>query len=431
MNNEKTPKNEKQKLSIVFCIFGAIFLLLFVLVNRSTLSQWLSSVISVLNPVIVGFIIAYLINPVYNWFNNKALKKINRAKLKKTLSIIFTYVFIILVIALLLIIILPQVVVAVTDLVTKIDSYINAAVDLANNFIRNSELFNGEYANLFDLLDVNDITANLTMVIQNSGNLLKTVGNLLISYGSNIVVGVKDIFLGLFISIYIIIFKNQIAAWLKRILRVLMSRPRYDSFMHRVDHANGKFGNYIIGAITDSIIVAIECFIVFSIFRIPYAPLIAVIVGITNIIPILGPFLGGIPSAFIIFIVEPEKVILFIVLILIIQQIDGNLVAPMILGTSLGLSSLGIIIAITVMGGFWGIPGMFIGVPLFAFFADIIEESVNAKLSVIDDPDFPPYEQPLNENKHKSPIIAFVKKHIKKCRVGNKKAAGDENKNKK
>ena len=134
------------------------------------------------------------------------------------------------------------------------------------------------------------------------------------------------------------------------------------------------------------------------------------IVGITNIIPILGPFLGAVPSAFIIFIVDPGKVILFIILIIIIQQIDGNIVAPFILGSSLGLSSFGIIVAITVMGGLWGIPGMFIGVPFFAFIADMIEEAVNSRLKQIGDPEFPPTEEKV-DTKAPSPIITFVKKY--------------------
>ena len=328
------------------------------------------------------------------------------------MSIILTYLIVLFVVALLLLILVPQVLVAIKDLASKIDWYINKAIIFANSIISELNLFSGEYSDVFDFIDIDDITSNLATILQGSGDVLKRIANLLVNYGGNIVIGVKDIFLGLFISIYVLIFKESIATWFKRILRALMSRANYDTFIYRVDHANSKFGNYIIGAITDSVIVALESFIVFSIFGIPYSPLIAVIIGITNIIPILGPFIGAIPSAFIIFIVEPQKVILFIILILIIQQIDGNLVAPLILGTSLGLSSFGIIIAITVMGGLWGIPGMFIGVPLFAFFADIIEEAVNAKLRIADDPDFPPIEHP-EETNYKSPIVMFAKKHLK------------------
>ncbi|MBE6631404.1 MAG: AI-2E family transporter [Ruminococcaceae bacterium] len=415
MNNEKTPKTEKEKLLKILCILGAVFLVLFFIINISTLSIWLSKIVAVLNPVIIGFIIAYLCNPICNWLHNKVFGKIRRAKLKKTLSIILTYIILVAVLAGLLTIILPQFFIALTDLISKIDGYINKAVNWANGIINNSNLFNGKFTDLFDFIDVNDLTSNLTSFIKNSGNILKDIGNILVSYGSNIVIGVTDALLGIFISVYVLIFKKNIIAWCKRITRALTTRDNYNVFMRRVSHANGKFGNYLIGAITDSIIVAVEGLIIFSIFGIPYAPLISVIIGITNVIPILGPFLGAIPSAFIIFIVDPSKVILFIILIIIIQQIDGNIVAPFILGSSLGLSSFGIIIAVTVMGGLWGIPGMFIGVPLFAFFADLIEESVNTKLRALNDPEFPPSEATEIEKPNKSPIISFIKKHVTKA----------------
>ena len=376
MNNEKKPQSERDRLLGILCILGAVFIVLFVVVNMSPISAWFSWLSAVLNPVIIGFIIAYLCNPINNWLYNKVLSKVKRAKMKKGLSIVLTYAIVLAIVFGLLLIIVPQFVFAVKDLVSKLDSYVNTAIAWANNLIQNSELF-AEDTNLFDFIDVDRFTENLETFIETSGDILKNIGNFIVNYGTNIVGGITDLFLGLFISVYVLIFKKRICEWCKRLVRVFLSRERYDSFIRRVGHANGKFGNYIIGAITDSIIVAVEGFIIFSLCGIPYAPLVAVIVGITNIIPILGPFLGAVPSAFIIFIVDPGKVILFIILIIIIQQIDGNIVAPFILGSSLGLSSFGIIVAITVMGGLWGIPGMFIGVPFFAFIADMIEEAVN------------------------------------------------------
>ncbi len=412
MNNGNVPKNNRDRALSLLCIVAIIFTVVFILVNRKTLSLWGASIVSVLNPVIIGFIIAYLCNPIYNWLRNKALSKISQAKLKKALAIILTYIILLVIVSGLLLIIIPQVIYALKDLVSKMDGYISSALSFVNNIFKNSKFFSDD-TTIFDFIDVNKILTNLETFLDTSGDILKQVGNFVINYGGNIVGGVTDVFLGLFISIYVLIFKGRIATWFKRIIRAVLSREKYDNFLYRVGHANGKFGNYIIGALTDSLIVAVEGFIIFALFGIPYAPLIAVIVGITNLIPILGPFLGAIPSLFIILIVEPSKAILFLILIIIIQQIDGNIVAPFILGSSLGLSSFGIIIAITVMGGLWGILGMFIGVPLFAFFADLIEEAVNTKLKAIDDPDFPPSE-PKPEEKNVSPIITFVKKTSKK-----------------
>ncbi len=429
MNNERKQKSERDQLITIVTIFAAIFLLLFTVVNFDTFSGYLSSIISVLNPVIIGFIIAYICNPIYKWLFSKALSKVKRVKLKKTLSLILTYVIVLGVVTGLLLIIVPQVMDAINDFASKIEGYIKTAVSWVNNIIRSSGLFESEDGNAFELIDQNEIIKKLTEFIENSGSILQKVSNIIIDYGGDLVVGITDVFLGLFISIYVLIFKSNIARWLKRLLRTLMSRERYDQFIHRTNHANGKFGNYLIGALTDSIIVAVEGLIIFSLFGIPYAPLVAVIVGITNIIPILGPFLGAIPSAFIIFIVDPGKVLLFVILIIVIQQIDGNIVAPLILGSSLGLNSLGIIIAITVMGGLWGIPGMFIGVPLFAFIADMIDESVNARLREIDDPEFLPDDKTEEKISNGSPVFSFIKKYFAKGIKAIKSAAQSAIKN--
>ncbi|MBR3966650.1 MAG: AI-2E family transporter [Clostridia bacterium] len=408
MNNENNKKHDKNNYLKLLCILAVVFVALFALVNFGTFAMIFAIIISVLEPVLIGFIIAYLCNPIYRMFSTKALKKIKRAKLKKVLSIVLTYLVVLAIVAGILLIIIPQFVFAFKDLVAKTDGYINAAIAWANNLISNSNLF-AENTDIFDFIDTEKILANLKTFFDASGDILKKVGDLAINYGTNIVGGITNVLLGLFISIYVLIFKEKMAVWFKRIFRAMLSREKYDSFINRIDHVNSKFGNYIIGALTDSIIVAVEGFIIFSLFGIPYAPLVAVIVGITNIIPILGPFLGAVPSAFIIFIVNPEKVILFIILIIVIQQIDGNIVAPFILGSSLGLSSFGIIIAVTVMGSLWGIPGMFIGVPLFAYVADVIEEVVNNKLKSIGDPEFPPHEI-QNDVKAPSPIISFIKR---------------------
>ncbi len=437
MNNDKMPKNEKEKLLTAVCIFGSIFLLLFAIVNFATLSIWFSWIFSVLNPVFIGFIIAYLCNPIYKWLNSKPLSGIKNGKLKKPLSLIITYLIILAVVTLLLVIIVPQVLAAVSDFKSKIDKYIDTAISLANNFIQELGIFSSENDGAFELINKNDLITKVTEFLEKSGAALTDLGTTILNFGSSFLTStvntVMDIFLGLFISIYVLIFKDNIKRWIKRLLRAMLPRTKYDIFLHRVEHADGKFGNYLIGAITDSVLVLIESFIIFSVFGIPYAPLIAVIVGITNIIPILGPFLGAIPSAFIIFIVDPSKLILFIILIIVLQQIDGNIIAPFILGSSLGLSSFGIIIAVTVMGGLWGIPGMFIGVPLFAFIADLIEESVNSRLKEISDPEFPPTDEIPKNEKGSSPILKFIKKVASKAWTGIKnpsKSKEKKNKNK-
>lgn len=410
MNQNKPPKTEKQKLFTAFCTFGTIFLILFCISNQSSLMQWVGKWISILNPVIIGFIIAYLCNPIYRKIREKAPARIKRPHLRKALALILTYLIVITFVGVLIVIIVPQVVSSYKDLESKFETYLNAAIAWANNFVLNSPLFDGQYTDIFDFLDANNVAQHITDFIAGSGALMQTAVTYVFKYGSNFILGLKDFFVGVFISIYVLLFKEHLSNITKRFIRSVTSRERYDSILRRASHTNGKIGGYIIGAITDSIIVAIEGLIIFSIFGIPYAPLIAIIVGVTNIIPIFGPFLGAFPSAFIIFIANPSKVILFIILIIVIQQIDGNIVAPYILGSKTGLTSLGIIIAITVTGGYFGILGMFIGVPLFAVIYDVINEGTNARLKEIDDPEFPPEEDTEEKKKTENRFLIWLKK---------------------
>lgn len=410
MNHDKAPKTEKQKLLRAFCIFGTIFLILFYISNQNSVSAWFGKWTSILNPVIIGFVIAYLCNPIYKKFREKFLKKVKKPNLRKAFALIFTYAIVIAIIALLLIIIIPQVISSYNDLSSKFEGYVNAATKWANDIIINSPLLKNDYSDVFDFIDANNVAERITNLISNSGELMKTAVGYMLKYSSNVIIGVKDFFLGFLISIYVLLFKEHLANVTKRIVRSLTSRENYDMLIMRVSHTNKKIGGYITGALIDSLIVALEGLAIFSIFGIPYAPLVAFIIGVTNLIPIFGPFLGAVPTGFIILIADPSKLILYIILIFIIQQIDGNIVAPLILGSKTGLTSLGIIIAITVFGGYFGILGMFIGIPLFAVIYDIIAENTNARLVEIGDPEFPP-ELEQSENNEKK-FILLIKKWI-------------------
>ena len=198
--------------------------------------------------------------------------------------------------------------------------------------------------------------------------------------------GLKNAFLAFFISLYMLISKERLSAQFRKFSVAVLGvngRKRLYRYI-RIVHRN--FGGYFSGVLVDAIIIMIISFICFLIFNIPYAPLIAVIIGTTNIIPIFGPFLGAIPSFIIIFIQNPTKALIFAILSLIIQQIDGNIIAPKVLGNSTNISSLGVIIAITVMGDYFGIIGMIIGVPIFAAGIAIGKEFIEHRLRIADMP---------------------------------------------
>ena len=200
------------------------------------------------------------------------------------------------------------------------------------------------------------------------------------NYASSIAVGVKNALFGIFISIYILSSKERLTAQIKKILTAIFPGKRYSGFIEWVRFTNNTFGNYIKAQLLDALLVAVECAILFSITGMPYSVLLAFIIGVTNIIPVFGPFIGGIPAGFIVFISAPNKLLLFIILLVLIQQIDGNFVLPKLVGTTTGMSSLGVLCAITIMGGYFGIAGMILGVPFFVVLGEIIRRLVNMRL---------------------------------------------------
>lgn len=404
--DEQKNTQKKSNLVIPVGITLAIIIFLVFIVNKTSISEWISSRIAIFSPIIIGGIIAYICNPFYKFYSDKVYKKLSRKKLKKALSLISTYLSFLLIIVLIFSIVIPQVIESCNDFISKVDGYAKSAIA----WINDSPLFNATYDNLGEFFDKTDAINRMSTFISGSGDLIEDIFNYALSYGKGIISGARDFFVGLFISIYLLIFKDHVSKNLKRIMRAFVSRERYDYILNKIARGNKKFGDFLVAQLFDAFIVGIISFITFSIFGIPYAPLVSVIVAVTNVIPIFGPFIGGIPSAFIIFISDPSKALLFIVLIIIIQQIDGNIIAPIILGSSTGLTSLGVILAITIMGGYWGIFGMFLGVPLFAMIFEFIHEIVNERLEVAGDPDFPPEYIDEEEDSKKHALIQKLQK---------------------
>jgi predicted PurR-regulated permease PerM len=190
-----------------------------------------------------------------------------------------------------------------------------------------------------------------------------------------------NLFIGIIVAIYILASKNTFLAQAKKLAYGLFKKDHADVIIHYVKISNGMFSGFIVGKIVDSTIVGILCFLLMSMMGLPYAMLISVIIGVTNIIPVFGPYIGVVPSAFLILLVDPMQALSFIIMIIILQQLDGNIIGPAILGESTGLSAFWVLFSILLFGGLWGIVGMIIGVPLFAVIYRIISDFINWKLA--------------------------------------------------
>jgi predicted PurR-regulated permease PerM len=188
---------------------------------------------------------------------------------------------------------------------------------------------------------------------------------------------IKDFFVGIIVAIYFLLDKEHFQAQMKKVVYAIFPQRFSEGFFRVCDHTNRSLSGFISGKIIDSIIIGILCFICMTIMQLDYTLLISVIVGVTNIIPVFGPFFGAIPSALLLLMTSPKQVIPFVILIIVLQQLDGNVIGPKILGSSTGLSAFWVMFAILLGGGLFGFGGMLLGVPIFAVIYSLIEEFIN------------------------------------------------------
>lgn len=381
-------KNNKVNRNIVFSVstvvFAALVLFFYIVSNLPAISDWVKSIFSIFSPVIIGAAIAYLCNPILRFCERRLLYAIRSRYLRRMLGIILTYAFIILIIAAIALLLVPQLMDSITDLLAQYENYIANAVTFVNEFINSivERFSSGENGTPQEnLLSADSIIAAISKIISSGDKVFDFIVDNVTFYGTKLVSGLSTILLSLFISFYLLASKEKRLAQVKKLLAALFSPQRYQWICDTAMLADKTFGKYLAGALLDSLTVGIVSFIFLTIFNIPYAAMVSVIVGVTNVIPFFGPFIGAIPSAFIIFIADPSKTITFIIIILILQQIEGNIIAPKIIGNSTGVSSLCVITAISIMGNLWGVVGMIVGVPLFAVVTALIDQFANARLA--------------------------------------------------
>lgn len=375
-------EKKKRILAISFFVYAIVLLLAIIMMNFekfTAFTNWLNDRLSVFTPIILGAIIAYLCKPLVNFFQKVVLKKVKSNNFKRGMSIFLAYVSLLALIIVVCFMIVPQLISSIEDLVRKMTdgTYLNFALDTINNFLNKLFVSGNEYQEIIDVDKINNFVTNFFV---SSEDVLQQGINIAINYASKIFTGVKNLFFGILISIYFVIRKENLYAQSKKIIVALFSQKKCDTFFQWCRFADKTFGGFVIGKILDALFMICACTIAFSIAKIPYAILVSVVIGICNIIPFFGPFIGAIPSGLIILISDPSKFIPYVILLLIIQQFDANVVEPKIVGDRTGLSSLGVIVAIMIMSGYFGIIGMFFGVPIFAIIYTLIMSFVDKKL---------------------------------------------------
>ena len=359
--------------------FGAIALsiIFFFLIYRfQGFGNAISKVTGILMPFIYGAVIAYLLKPVCNTVEN-FLHRLLPEKMGSTanmLAVAFSLLFGILVVYALFMMIVPQLVTSVTTLYYTARNNIRDFVDWASKqeIIASNEQLLDFIETSYDKLQANLDTWVKETLLPSMQSILSGAAVGVMSF----VAFLKNLVIGLIVSVYLLASRKKFGQQGKLILYSLVKRRWADLFLEEICYADKMFGGFINGKILDSAIIGVLCYIACLIFKFPSALLVSVIIGVTNVIPFFGPFIGAIPATLLILIQNPIKALWFVLFVLVLQQVDGNIIGPKILGNTTGLSSFWVLFAILLFGGLWGFVGMIIGVPLFAVIYDVIKKLV-------------------------------------------------------
>ena len=350
-------------------------ILFFLLLHIVKLFRALGTLLSVLTPFFVGFLFAYLLDGLYLWFREKAFASFRKHKFwsrfQKPLALFMTYFLLVLALGLLLALILPQLAQSAQTLVKNFPSYLDSFQSMTGKLQRFLQSSTGIYAQLEKWGEKLQEGLNTTF----SSSLPQVYG-----MTKNFAVSVFNLLIGMIVSAYLLSEKERLKLQVKKISCALLPQKVHHKATCIVRLTDCVFNSFVRGQLIDSLIIACLTFLAMWIFRMPYPLLNSAIIGLTNIIPIFGPFIGAVPTFFIVLMAQPSKALWFLLLVFILQQIEGNLIAPKIVGDSIGLSGLWVIFAITVGGGLFGFIGVLIGIPVFAVIYKLAGAAVEQRL---------------------------------------------------
>ena len=370
-----------------FLTAAAGILFYFVIFHMRVLKSGIDLVIAILMPVIYGLLISYVLWPLVRIFETKLFGKILKkmkvtptAKGKKAirltcvLATLFLFLF---AIYLLLALLIPQVANSIASIVENFPRYIDNIQEWISSTLKNNPDMENTVNNLISTYSEKAEEWLSQDLMPQMNSIIRELSSGLVGF----ITFIKNVILGIIVSIYMLYGKENLIANAKKGVYALFSTRRANQIIKDCQYIDATFGKYIIGMMLDSLNIAVWCYVGLLILQMPYAILISVVVGVTNFIPFFGPYLGAIPSAVLIFMVNPIQALYFIIFIFVLQQIDGNFIAPRILGDSTGMSSLMVLVAIMVGGGLFGIPGMLIGVPVCAVLCTAVRHFMERRLA--------------------------------------------------
>lgn len=366
-----------RSLSYFLALLGAI-ILYFAITNLGTIFTSLGWFVQLMMPFVYGFVIAYLLKTPLKyvekgmfWIKGKTGIKKDLKGLIRVISLVITMLLALALIIGFLSIVLPQLISSITLFISNLPEYLDNAQELLTE-ISQKAAFSSEF--------VNKSIEIWGQVVQKFSELMKTALPLAITTILTVSAQLVDIVVGIIVAIYFLLGKERFTAQIKKLMYALLPKSSANYLVEKARFTNKTFSKYISGQLTDAAVLGTICFIAMSIFNMPYAVLVSVIITVTNVIPIIGPFIGAIPSIFIISLVSLPSALGFALLILVLQQLDGNILVPLIVGESTGLSGFWVFLAIFIGGGLFGIVGVIVAVPTMAVLYSIIKELVENRL---------------------------------------------------
>lgn len=368
---------------ILICIAFAVFLL-FLKDKADVIWEVVCVLASILTPFIYAFALAYILNFPYRFFKNKVFGKIKAKwfqKVNKPLSLVTIYLLFVGIMAFLVAILIPQLTDNINNLIDNLPGYLDTFTANLKGFIL---WINSTFGLQLEirLTNLENITA--TIIKEASGFIapdsIETVSNILFPFVYGTAMFFYNWIMAFIISIYMLSSKEILCSQVKRFATAFLPTIWMPKIYRIVDVTDNKCGKFLVGKILDSTIIGLLCFIAMTVLRIPYAPLISVIIGGTNVIPFFGPFIGAIPSAILLLFVSPIEAVKFVIMVFILQQLDGNFIGPKVVGSQVGLIGFWSLFSVIVAGGLFGVPGMVLGTPIFAAIYTLLGDKVSRRI---------------------------------------------------
>lgn len=372
-----------------FCVVAAAILFYMTLNELPALGAALKALLGILSPFIWGLVITYLLSPLMLAMERRLFLPVGRklypkrkkkaARFARGFSVLASELILLTLIAALFYLILPQIYSSIDTIVSNSGEYIARLSQWASGLI-------AKYPDLGQYLSgvLSDTTRSMSDIVAwVQGNVLPRLGSVLTNLTSGlyyVMMGVYNLIIGVIVSVYVMSNMEGFGAAARRLLYCIFPVETAEKIRDATAFIDKTFMGFIKGKILDSAIIGLICYIACSLLKMPYTLLVSVIVGVTNVIPFFGPFIGAVPCAFIILLVNPVKCLIFIAFIVVLQQVDGNIIGPKILGNSVGINGFWVMFSIILGAGLFGFWGMLLGVPVFVVIYTAVNTHVEKKL---------------------------------------------------